>query len=132
MFSVDASNMEKTLMNLDQGPIHHQTVIAADEIANETEKHTHPYVPEEEHYLVGGFKEKVTSYPPLFRMDMIYDAVSNQGYHYAAIQHEEKLDHFKKPPKKFIKPGAKDHYLLIGFGEVPIEAIWARHLHSVL
>jgi hypothetical protein len=122
--------MYKTMVNVEV-QLEHAMLSAAEEVSFETEKHTHHYTPEEEHYLVGGFKMRMRSYPPLLQMDMIYSAKANDGFDYAAFQHEAPLNHFG-PEKKFIKPGATMKYMMIGYGEVPVEAIIAKHSNRVL
>lgn len=119
----DTTDMEKSMISIGN-LIYHHTAIAADEIAEQTEKHTFPYVPRDEGSLEGGFKANSTSQPPLLQMDMVYSAKSNKGYDYAARQHEVKFHHKKT--------SARDHYLKIGFQEVKVEDIWARHLRNVL
>jgi len=123
MFKIDASDMHKTMVNLDQNVIYHQTIIAADDIKNKTEEMTFPLVPLDLGYLEGGFKASVKSYPPLLQMDMIYSAIDNSGYDYAEIQHEVSFRHPKKGQKK---------YLMVGFGRIRVDDIWASYLSRVL
>lgn len=128
---LDPSNMIKVSQQK-KLKINIQTEIAADHIMDLWESHTFPYVPAEEHYLEGSFTSKMLMSLPTLKMKAQYDAVSNKGYHYAAYQHENKLDHFKKPPKKFIKPGAVDHFLSKGMFEVNVIGEWSGRIRPVL
>ena len=128
---IDASDMVQKMTHNDE-MVYIRTEIAGVDIAHEWESHSTHYVPEEEHYLVGGYTYKITTPPPVLLMEAEYDAVSNMGYHYAEIQHEKKLNHFQQPPKKYIKPGATDHYMSKGVSEVNVEIIYAMNIRSVL
>lgn len=128
---IDASDMNSK-MSFNEEMVYIRTEVAGVDIAHEWESHSTHYVPEEEHYLVGGYSYKVETPPPILVMEAQYDAVSNRGYHYAAIQHEKAFDHFKQPPKKYIKPGATDHYMSKGVSEVNVEVIYAMNVRSVL
>lgn len=135
---VDASNMAERMTAIDQ-LIAMQTDIAGDHIAEEDERHTFPYVPAEQHYLENTFEAvqnigsgfTSSSGLGIFSLIMTYDAVSNKGFHYGEMQHELRLNHFG-PEKKFIKPGAVDHFMLKGTAEVDALVIWGAHLASVL
>lgn len=127
---LDKSDMEVQMSNLDQR-VQMQTDIAGDHISDETEKMTFPYVPEEQHYLVAGFTSKVITNTPRLQIDMMYDAYSNRGFNYAEIQHKKALNHFG-PEKKYIKPGATDHYMTKGLSHVNVEQLYAFHISKVL
>lgn len=130
LIQFDKSDMEVQMSNLDQR-VQMQTDIAGDHIVDRTEKDTFPYVPEEQHYLVAGFTSKVVTNTPKLQIDMMYNAYSNRGFNYAEIQHKKALNHFG-PEKKYIKPGATDHYMTKGLSHVNVEQLYAFHISKVL
>lgn len=118
---IDPSDMVQKMTQLD-AKVAMQTNIAGDEITEQTEQHTFPYVPYREGYLEAGFKSVEKFFSNLLQIDMMYSAKSNQGYDYAAIQHERPFRHRKGTAK----------YLTKGFREVKVEDIWASRLRVVL
>ncbi|MCE7700138.1 MAG: hypothetical protein K8E24_015360 [Methanobacterium paludis] len=127
LLSVDASDFaekaeyNKMLVNI-------YTEIAADEIAENVEKDTYPYVPFKLGYLEGGFTTQVLSYPPILSMTMQYSAIANNGYDYALIQHEEIMHHPVRKPG--IMP--MDHYMTRGINETPGVAIFEKQILMAL
>ena len=119
---LDYSDMEKRMGEIDHLiKIHDE--IAADHISEEVETKTFPFVPLKHGYLQGGFQRKKVSSSPNLQMDMIYSAIANNYYDYAARQHEKIFDH----PIKGV-----DHYMLRGTEQVNIESIYAYHISQVL
>lgn len=67
--------------------------VAMDMMINSTEENTYPYVPYEFGYLEGGFSFEQQQYPPLMAVEVQYNAYANNGFNYAAYQHDNDLNH---------------------------------------
>lgn len=118
----DASDHIATMENLIT-MVNVRTEIAGDEVAEETERKTFPYVPLKHGYLQGSFKFKVNSHAPVLDLEMSYSAIANNYFDYAEIQHERNFNH----PIK-----GQPHYMMKGYGQVNVNAIYGKQIRSVL
>jgi hypothetical protein len=103
-----------------------QGILAAKQIAASWDKKSFRYVPEEDHLLAYSFASIVEVYGMIVQMAGWYDAAAENGFHYAAYQFTEDLNHFG-PEKQFIKPDAMSHYMEYGMIDTPDMAIWQRY-----
>jgi len=125
----DFSNMLQKKEQI-QLRIIHETEITGDELAEEIEEHTYPYVPFLHGYLEGSFTAKMLTPVPLLRMEVQYSAISNDYFDYAEPQHNKNYDHpVRKPGKK-----PKQFFLRIGMFEVQqeVEEIYGRRIRNAL
>lgn len=100
-----------------------RTEVAGDEIAEDVERKTFPFVPLKHGYLQGGYKYNRTSPAPVLRLEMSYSAIANNYFDYAEIQHEKDFHH----PIK-----GQAHYMMKGYGRVNVNAIYSGQIRAVL
>ena len=122
MILIDSTDAEEKRTNIDH-LIQLQTDIAADELIEQVEHETFPYIPLKLGYLQDGYQSKIISNTPHFQADLMYSAMANNYYDYAAKQHETPYNH----PLK-----GTDHYMLKGTRSVNPEHVLAGHIRKVL
>ncbi len=126
---LNPSNMIKTSKEI-KLRVNIQTEIAGQELSEDIEKHTYPYVPFLHGYLEGGFFYRMLLPPPLMMIQVGYDAISTNYYRYALRQHDVPMHHPRRKPG--IAP--TDHFLTKGMFEVgrTVGRVYGRNIQKVL